>query len=147
MHDLTFRSVEWHLPPVWPLGLPPVPDYPGRPGFKTLCPASRMSPIRDANVPDFPQDIVHIVDDTATVHELLTAACTSITVYELLIQNTAGEVNFRWVQSLELPLVLVVAIVALTVAFAATSSKLICILNMNAVAERSYKGGESVFCH
>jgi len=32
----------------------------------------------------------------------------------------------------ELPLVLVVAIVALTVAFAATSSKLICILNMNA---------------
>ena len=43
------------------LGLPPVPDYPGRPGFKTLCPASRMNPIRDANVPDFPQDIVHIV--------------------------------------------------------------------------------------
>ena len=33
---------------------------------------------------------------------------------------------------MELPLVLVVAIVALTVAFAATSSKLICILNMNA---------------
>ena len=32
-----------------------------RPGFKTLCPASRMNPIRDANVPDFPQDIVHIV--------------------------------------------------------------------------------------
>jgi len=43
------------------LGLPPVPDYTGRPGFKTLCPASRMNPIRDANVPDFPQDIVHIV--------------------------------------------------------------------------------------
>ena len=36
------------------LGFPPVPDYLGRPGFETLCPASRVNPTRNANCPGFP---------------------------------------------------------------------------------------------
>jgi len=36
-------------------GLPPIPDYPGHPGFETLCPASRVNP-------DFGQDPAHIVN-------------------------------------------------------------------------------------
>ena len=66
MHQIQFRlglrpRPRWGSLQRSPRPLPPVPDYPGRPGFKTLCPASRMNPIRDATVPDFPQDIVHIV--------------------------------------------------------------------------------------
>jgi len=37
------------------LGFPPIPDYPGHPGFETLCPASRVNP-------DFGQDPAHIVN-------------------------------------------------------------------------------------
>jgi len=35
--------------------MPPIPDYPGRPGFETLCPVSRVNPTRYAiYCPGFP---------------------------------------------------------------------------------------------
>jgi len=35
------------------LGLPPVPDFPGCPGFAPCCPASRQNQPRDAKCPGF----------------------------------------------------------------------------------------------
>jgi len=45
------------IQPRWQLGWPPVPDFPGCPGFVPCCPASRQDQPRDIsgtpNVPDF----------------------------------------------------------------------------------------------
>jgi len=37
----------------WAIGLPPVPDFPGCPGFVPCCPVSRQDKPRDAKCPGF----------------------------------------------------------------------------------------------
>ena len=42
----------WHKT-CWTIGLPPVPDFAGCPGFVPCCPASRQDQPRDAKCPGF----------------------------------------------------------------------------------------------
>jgi len=49
------------------VGLPPIPDFPGCPGFAPCCPASRQDQPRDAKCPGFQQQMTTAIIITITI--------------------------------------------------------------------------------